>query len=579
MRSGVTVSSSARLPLLLRLLALVLAAAVFPACEPLAPLSLLTLREVSPGEVEVGERIELRGVGFPQGKTAQVTFEGTLHRAGMAPQKSFSVRAPGVVTAEGMIEVHYDRHLEALFCGPEGRAAHTTFRGDVTVAFAAKTQGAPPAAASLANVVLDLRPPPGEPARVERARADGAAVLRAIGVSVAAPQGAQRGLTVAEVGDGSAAALAGLSVGDVLSSFDGLVVKGPADLAPPRGAQRARLGVRRSTEANEIVLDVALQGFRAQVSPGAVLMMVCLAAASGLWLVASPSPLLLFVVRRWRARRLATSPHHRLAAILAVPLTVAVPILLRALWGTEPELWIAAVSTLAASVMVHGLLGDGGVRAALSRVLLTTLTLLPATTVILAKAVSTGATRLSEASHVQGGVPWTFAATSSVSAFFMFAAGVLSLALADDTAAGYGRSARVRHMVSDATTAVMASLLVVTMLGGTESPFEAAAGRELIGAAVFLAKAGALTGALLFIRTALPEVSRRTRFVVAAGSLLGATAATWLEPLELRLAPPDGSVIPLLLTALLGIGVARAAVVAWRMRKDPGQQPRLDPFA
>ena len=47
-----------------------------------APPQLLNVLDFAPREAEVGDRLEVIGSGFPEGKTAHVVFKGTLYRPG-----------------------------------------------------------------------------------------------------------------------------------------------------------------------------------------------------------------------------------------------------------------------------------------------------------------------------------------------------------------------------------------------------------------------------------------------------------------------------------------------------------------
>src|SRR5688572_26532360 len=183
------------LPFCLALLGALLA--VLTGCEREAPLSLVTVTEVAPRDVERGERIEVTGAGFPRGRRARLLLQGTLHRAGAEPRRGFEAQAEGIVVSERSLEVVYDDRLQALLCGPEGQAAHTTFRGEVTVAFAAAIPGAPPASASLPGVVLDLRPPPPAPALSKRLREGGERFIEASGITIDEAAEVRGGLLIA----------------------------------------------------------------------------------------------------------------------------------------------------------------------------------------------------------------------------------------------------------------------------------------------------------------------------------------------------------------------------------------------
>jgi NADH-quinone oxidoreductase subunit H len=120
---------------------------------------LITLTDVLPREVEVGDRLEIVGIGLPEGRLARVTFRGDLNRPGEGVTHNAEVIAEGNVTASDRVEIPYTDELEAEFCGAGNETVHTTFDGAVEVAFAATFVGAPPVAATLAHTTIDFRPP------------------------------------------------------------------------------------------------------------------------------------------------------------------------------------------------------------------------------------------------------------------------------------------------------------------------------------------------------------------------------------------------------------------------------------
>ena len=64
---------------ILAVLALVLA---LTGCQEDVMPELVKVTDVVPREAEVGDRLEITGAGFPQGRTARVTFKGELRRPG-----------------------------------------------------------------------------------------------------------------------------------------------------------------------------------------------------------------------------------------------------------------------------------------------------------------------------------------------------------------------------------------------------------------------------------------------------------------------------------------------------------------
>jgi len=123
------------------LLLLMLSAA---ACERETTPPLIQVRALSPRELEEGDRLTLEGVGFPEGKVGHVTFRGDLHRPGAVALTGVEIQVDAVVGSSSEVEIPVNLELERLFAGPGDHAVHTTFSGDITIAFAASSRADPP---------------------------------------------------------------------------------------------------------------------------------------------------------------------------------------------------------------------------------------------------------------------------------------------------------------------------------------------------------------------------------------------------------------------------------------------------
>ena len=106
------------------------------------PPQLLNVLDFAPREAEVGDRLEVIGAGFPEGKTAHVLFKGTLNRPGHKPIKGVEIETEGASSSADKIEMTFTEGLQTAFCGAGDEAVHTTFNGDVIVSFPASTGGA-----------------------------------------------------------------------------------------------------------------------------------------------------------------------------------------------------------------------------------------------------------------------------------------------------------------------------------------------------------------------------------------------------------------------------------------------------
>jgi NADH-quinone oxidoreductase subunit H len=596
------------------------------ACGRESSPQLVQVLDMAPREVEVGERVNLVGEGFPPGKPARVTFRGTLLRPGERPERGAEVVATGAVIGPEHVELGFTEATQALFCGAGDRAAHTTFEGDVEVAFAAAAPGAPPIAGVLRHVTLDVRP--GSAASDTEGDREGERVLAWLGLkAVESPSG----LAVEAVSPGSRADLAGIAPGDVLASFDGVRVGSPADVVPAPGEREAAVGVRRGGAATESVKTVAVDGFR-RAPPAELLAaaLIAIAALAIVFLFAAPlrpslAASLQRVVSRLRSRvgsRRAAheSPWDRVLSSLSAATRAALPpagapavvdVLACALLAAMPFgqylvaaqldvglLFVAAATALVTAALLAGKSLWSGVRAAAH----VAWQHLPAAAAVASVVLTTGSLRMQEIEHAQGGWPWDWLAFRSPAALVAF---VLLLACARIEPGAAERATGVASRIDDgaadaraprgpwleaacrAHRLVIAGLASALFLGGWVLPGLSPAAQdarpalELGGAAWLLGKTWGLVVLLAWSRTAMPhrrltERSRRTAFALVPLSIavLVATAAwTWWSPVG----PAQLLVSGTLVAAVALAGIALAHRVRYGLGA-PGGEGHLSPF-
>jgi NADH-quinone oxidoreductase subunit H len=597
------------------------------ACSREASPQLVQLLDMAPREVEVGERVDLVGEGFPPGKPATVTFRGTLLRPGEWPERGAEVVATGSVVGPEHVELGFTEATEALFCGAGDRRAHTTFQGDVEVAFAAAAPGAPPIAGMLRQVTLDIRP--GSAASDTNGDREGERVLAWLGLKVTE---GPSGLAVESVDPGSRSDAAGLAPGDVLASFDGLRVGSAADVVPAAGERDALLGVRRGGGATELTKTVTVDGFRR--APPAELLgaaLIVIAALAVVLLFAAPlrpalAAPLQRVVARLRADRAGprpTPPAHAwktaVSSFLAASREALPPAgppalvdaLVCALLAVLPFgqyliaaqldvglLFVAAATALVTAALVSARSPWTGLRAAMH----VAWQHLPGAAAVASVVLMTGSLRVQEIEHAQGGWPWDWLAFRSPSALVAF---LLLLACARiepelperasrlqrrmETLGGEARTPRGPWLEAAcrAQRLVVAGLASALFLGAWLLPGLSPAAQdarpalELAGAVWFLAKTWGLVALVAASRMALPrrglaERSRRTALLRVPVSLgvLGASAVwRWWNPM--------GSAQLLLSGTLVGAVALGALALAHRVRYGldaPGGEGHLSPF-
>ncbi len=603
-----------------------------PWVPPPAP-PLVQVLSLTPTDVEPGDRIAIAGDGFPAGKEARVRFQGTLYRPGEKPVRGAEVLLSGMVTGPEQVEVDFREAAQGLFCGAGDRAAHTTFEGDVEVAFAAAAPGAAPVAGVLRRAVLDIRPSASTTDRAHES--EGGRVLEYMGLRVATPTRRGLGLAVDTVRPGSPADAAGIAVGDVILGVDGVRVSAVGDLVPVPGEREANLAVRSQGEAADADRRVSLDGLRrapsTELLDAAILVMTALGI---LLLLGAPAPSSLATAlqraaSRLRARAGVVAPARQsawglpwvgpvrtilrtaaretlppasawaLTDALVAALLLVMPFgqyLVAARMDVEILFFLAATALAVVAVVAAGS-ASGGLRAAAH----VAWQHAPAVLAIAGVVLTTGSLRVQEIARAQGGYPWDWLA-------FRSPAAILSLVLLLQCALiGPNDGPRVAHvesLIDDAgapalprgpwvTAAsrahrfIIAGLASALFLGGWSLPGLSPAqqdGRVLLeaaGAAWLLAKAWTLVLGLAVLREALParrlaDATRSTtrRAVPLAMAALLATAA-WTRW------SPEGSAQLLVSGSLVALAALAAVVVAQRLRHglaSPGGDGHLSPF-
>jgi NADH-quinone oxidoreductase subunit H len=601
-----------------------------------APLDLIAVLDATPRDLERGDRLALVGTGFPAGKAARVTFRGTLRRPGEPPRTNAEVELRGIAVGPDRVELNLDEPAEALFCGAADLAVHTTFEGEVVVAFAAAVAGTPPVAGTLSNVTLDIRPTATGAAAQRDRDAEGARILAALGLH-ATPNGSGAGLRVESVDPRSRAAAAGLLVGDVVASFDGVRVGSAADVMPFPGEHEATIAVRASGSPDETVRPIAVDGLRRTppraflgsavliVSALAFVLLFCAPTPSGLstrLAIAAARPFAAHAplgqrasLRKAVAGAVAFAGRDLLppagvrglpdacayAALAVMPLG---QYLLAARLDVGVLFFGAALALVVTALFSARSPWDGVRRAARVAGMHA-----PAAFAILGVVVMTGSLRVQEIARAQGGWPWDWLAFRSPIALVSFLM-LLSAARIDGTGAGdsagvaalvfsSGERARAGAQGAGASGAVlrshhilMAGLAAILFLGGWTLPGLSPAQQDArpllqwLGELWLLAKAIALVAAVAASRWAWPASrgalagswasaasSALARFGLPA-AVLGATVAwtAWTLPEAEQLLVSGSLVAVVVLVGLAAAQRLRHALAA------SAQERRLSPF-
>lgn len=507
--------------------------------------ALIEVKDVAPREVEVGDKLEVRGAGFPQGRPAHVVLRGLVHQPGRAARR-VEIACDGLVTAPDRVELSVNDALESRLCGRGITAAHATFRGDVEVAFSSTVPGAPPLSGLARGVELDARPAARAEAEAERER-EGQRVLAFMGVKPGVVSA--RGVEVIEVRPGSPAEVAGVVASDRITRLDGVRVGQIGDLAGG-GGRFVEIGVRRGDGGPEELRTLSMIGYEGgrvpfELAPALAVVLLALAAVFIL-LRRGPNRLSRAeTLLGWAARRATIAGAARAlfgSGVAAAGAAVAVSVMLGTfalgphVLGREldlPVLWFSSVGLLV-TARVLSARGQGSLRHGAVAFVAMFVALLG----VALAATAVGAISLVEIVRAQGASPWEWHATRSP-ALMLVAFGVIAAVLA----ALRLRPARAIGALSDAPRPegvaetlerfgvfVASAVIAAVFLGGFRATGDGASvGGQALGALIFVLKAWTVAALLQAARRGLAPLEPRAllRFVILKLTplVLGAGAA------------------------------------------------------
>lgn len=625
---------SAVLRALVPLWGIVALALVLAGCSTGEPSAgLLNVLDLAPRDAEVGDRLELIGTGFPEGKSATVSFRGDLFRPGVEPLRDIEIVASATATTQNRISLTLSEELQARFCGRGDSADHTTFRGDVIATFPARASGAPPIVGAVRDVVLDVNGP-AVSAEVQAAR-DEEARLAFQFIGVEADTSAPSAIAIRAVTPGGRAEQGGLLPGDVLVAIDDVTVKGTSDVTFSGASRLAKISVRRGRLKEPVSRAIDVEGFRPAAPRELAVAGVLVAVAAMLFMLwlAPIGKLFGWIERRVASRlrdkrrakdrgplarvgRLLSTMHDSLNEGL-VPDSEPLPLRLvpylsflaisagatliafgRPLVSRDLDLPLAYGGSLTA-LMTVALMSGGwserrrwsffaGIKSALSTLALQ----LPVLAALGCVVLSMGSVRLSDAVHAQGALPWTWNAFKNPALFA--ALGLVLIAsipqtrrargiLAEADLDAPGQRGGVMFYAEWCHLLVVASLAAVLLLGGWQLPAGTPTGGTSIGwlaagALLLQVKTWAVAGAIVLLRWALPGVRADQmlgvfwRWLLPLTLLVLGVSALWAASLQ---HPTLRSVEPVLGYALFGVtlGVALKFMRAVQTHVQAGAPP------
>jgi NADH-quinone oxidoreductase subunit H len=488
--------------------------------------SMIDVADVQPREVEVGDRLEVVGSGFPLKRTAHVLLRGTVHRPGLAGEP-VAIAIDAETRSEGKLEIPLTAQIAERIVGTGEAALHATFRGDVVVSFAPAESGTAALTGKASNVVLDVRPETVRTKALARREEAGRKLLDFLGVTVGAAAPASGGLLVTAVSSGSPAAQAGIAARDVLVDFDGVRVSSVSDLAP--SSDLAQLGVRREGEAQIRSLTVPLAGFSQRIPRSMVGAALLVGIASVLVLLGAsrPSARRAFVERvaADRLRRGTRELFERSLPSLALVAAIA-PLVPIAQTMLGIDLDVGTLLCVSGAALFAMSLASPEERSGASTLAIAR-DHIPAVLAAAGVVIATGSLRLDDVLRAQGAAPWEW---------FAFRTPAMTLAFATWLSAAASPKKR-RGPIDEAASVVTSVLVAALFLGGWRLPFAAWSTFQLVAALTFALKAVVVAAVVRAISSVLPEESAgrvhptlRTRVPLAVAALAGTVFMSSLSP-------------------------------------------------
>jgi NADH-quinone oxidoreductase subunit H len=516
-------------PLLVALLLVVVAG-----CDRTVAPPLVEVTELAPREVELGDRLEVHGSGFPQGRTGRVSLRGAIHRAGEAKSVALGpgIETEGTVVTPSMLEIVVREPLTERFCGRGDQASHATFRGDVDVSFASSTPGAPPLVGTLRGATLDVQPASVRASVAEARALEGGRVLSFLGIVVGAATA--RGLPIEQIAPGSQAERAGIEVSDLLVAADGVHSLSIADVLAA-SSRSIELTIRHGDTSPDEVKTLSLVGFATERIPTdyAPALVIVGLALSVLFILLLPGPRALGTLEQTLASRLrSTTPRALAIALFGTGASLAASILVSAValgfaltpYVVTPEADGVALFAASASLLVWSkLASERGLWATLGVLGRASLEALAMAAAFALTVLHVGAVELAEIVRVQGGSPWRWNAARQPACAVLVLADLLCLVLllrmracgrGPGLKSGPQTGARPYAVVLERAGLLLASALAAAVFfGGWQLPGWTegrARGASLLlagGAAIFLLKTWAIFGAVLAASRVAPPVS------------------------------------------------------------------------
>jgi NADH:ubiquinone oxidoreductase subunit H len=555
-------------------------ACVLLACgrDSLPPL--LTVTSVGPAHIEVGERLEIRGAGFPAGRPANIVFRGSIAKPGEDLDKNAEIHLRGTAVSESSIEVELDEEASVSFARS---ARHATFQGEVEVAFSS-TEGAP-VYGVLGGTLLDIRN-----VRVdddEASTAAGLAFLKGHGVTIDA---SPMGIRVSEIDPGSAAEVSGIAPGDRLLAYGPLQVLEASDFARGSSSPFVDMLVRRSASGAEehVRLELRMDALRpANTVVWGGTFVLFLAVMVSL-LLAHPSPRLLSFARLLKARGAASwttlLPEKAQLALTFGVLTLFAIVPISRYWLVRDLDCSIAGSMLLGThfwLLCHTEReGARGVRQLGSRLrtwFTAVLLSLPALVLLVGVFFALGSLRLEDTMRFQGALPWQWSMLTDPARFGVFALFACVFVQKQRAFASGAPGQGLVRTLATLRLSLTAALLTLLFLGGWRVPAVLDSVQSnrvfLVSAAfVFLLKSASMVMLLRWLERLLPAIEPKLAVQSVFRAQLPGTLALLAATIALELLRPGERValsLRVLTVGVLLLVCVRIASALRDMRRTP----------
>ncbi len=558
--------------------------------------SLVEVKELGPRHLEVGDRVRLRGSGFPEGRPVAVTLRGEVRRAGDKPRDNVTLTTPAELVAPHALEFRVTPELAAKVCGaPDAR--HATFRGDVEVAFSPQRASGVSVTGRLEGVVLDVAPDAAhEPA--EALAADGRRFAAFSGV-VLTPRA--DGLVVSELVPKSRGSRAGLAQGDLIVELDGVITRSFADFIPPPNARTSLLSVRRGAELVTLQLDSS--GFSYSAPETLLPALIVLGAVLGAALVWTSwfGRAFGMLERRLRDRARARSgatpgtqssrarallralsealPHSFLPYLLLLAQSALVGLLALGVGLVAIELDLLVIPAASLSALLACAVLSGGdhrgrsLRTGLRRAGVLLLLNIPFLALLLSALVWAGSLRPSDVVALQGAWPWQWAALRNPALGVLALLSVAGLVptpleskvLAAPTAP---RAPRALEHVWWLHALIVTAFVEIVAFGGFHSPFSAGEGSRVLAALLALGKSWVLVGVVVGLRWLIgPLAALSLRRVILLGLVIPSAFSLIIQAAVSLFAsgPVLGTLAAALCPIACGVAIGVTALAAHRV--------------